>query len=75
MNEITVFCPLYNKNINGDECYCTNEYASGMFPPDELPDYANADYVEENSEICMNCKYCQTPADFTQTNKKLKESQ
>ena len=27
-----------------------------------MPDYADAEFIEKNEEICLNCQYCQKPA-------------
>jgi hypothetical protein len=54
-------CPLYNKEISDDDCWHINTYAlDGM---SDLPGYATADFIEENEDTCLSCKYCQRPAE------------
>ena len=51
----TVFCPVKNAKINGDDCIIVCDVADGMIKPTVLPD--GIVWKEEQRNKCLTCKY------------------
>lgn len=49
-----VYCPIYNREINGTECIVLCDVSDKMIKPDVLPDEIT---WKEDRETCKQCKY------------------
>lgn len=53
----TVFCPLCNREVTGDECFDIATVAEGTTPGRFLPDGITFEQVKANENTCLNCEY------------------
>lgn len=52
----TVYCPIKNGQINGDDCYLLCAIADGEISSRVLPDGVD-DWNEEQCQKCLNCEF------------------
>lgn len=57
MNQKTVFCPLCQREVTGDECFDISMTAEGMAPGRFLPADITPEQVKANENTCLKCKY------------------
>lgn len=57
MNQKTVFCPLCEREVTGDECFDISMVAEGMTPDRFLPADVKPEQVKTNEITCLKCKY------------------
>lgn len=53
----TVFCPLCQREVTGDECFDISMNAEGSTPDRFLPDDIKPEQVKSNAYICLKCEY------------------
>ena len=51
----TVFCPVKNDQIDGNDCYIVCEVADNMLKKKFLPE--GIQWNEEQKQKCLNCPY------------------
>lgn len=57
MNQKTVFCPLCEREVTGDECFDISMVAEGTTPVRFLPADVKPEQVKSHEITCMKCKY------------------
>lgn len=55
----TVYCPVKNDEINGDDCLLICDVADGLINPIALPKG-----IEWNEKQCLKCENCKYHADI-----------
>lgn len=53
----TVFCPLCQREVTGDECFDISMNAEGSTPDRFLPGDIKPEQVKSNADTCLKCKY------------------
>lgn len=54
----TVFCPVLQRQVDGDECFDLSMVAEGTTPDRFLPNGLNPeDFTDKKKEACLKCKY------------------
>lgn len=53
----TVFCPLCQREVTGDECFDISMNAEGSTPDRFLPDDIKPEQVKSNADTCLKCQY------------------
>lgn len=58
MKNEAVYCPVCERQVNGDECFDISMVAEGTTPDRFLPaDIPSEEFDEKKKEICLKCKY------------------
>ena len=58
MENKTVFCPVLQRQVNGDDCFDISMVAEKTTPDWFLPkDLKPEDFTDGKKEICLKCKY------------------
>lgn len=58
MENKTVFCPVLQRQVNGDDCFDISMVAENTTPDRFLPkDLKPEDFTDSKKEICLKCKY------------------
>ncbi|MBE6085252.1 MAG: hypothetical protein E7203_07290 [Selenomonas ruminantium] len=53
-DELTIFCPLYNRMVSDWDCYEASLVREGELPLTDIPEeYRKPGWIE----LCGNCKY------------------
>lgn len=54
----TVFCPICQRQVNGDDCFDISMVAEETTPIRFLPKYIKPEeFTDEKMDICIKCKY------------------
>lgn len=53
----TVFCPLCQREVTGDECFDISMIAEGSTPDRFLPDDIKPEQVKSSVDTCLKCEY------------------
>ncbi len=54
----TVFCPVLQRQVDGDECFDLSMVAEGTTPGRFLPnDLKPEDFTDDKKDTCLKCKY------------------
>ena len=54
----TVFCPVLQRQVNGDDCFDISMVAEKTTPDRFLPkDLKPEDFTDDKKDICLKCKY------------------
>ena len=57
MENKTVFCPVLQRQVNGDDCFDISMVAEKTTPDRFLPkDLKPEDFTDDKKEICLKCK-------------------
>lgn len=58
MENKTVFCPICQRQVTGDECFDISMVAEGTTPDRFLPeDLKSEEFDDKKKETCIKCKY------------------
>ena len=58
MENKTVFCPICQRQVTGDECFYISMVAEGTTPDRFLPeDLKPEEFDDKKKETCIKCKY------------------
>ena len=58
MENKTVFCPVLQRQVNGDDCFDISMVAEKTTADRFLPkDLKPEDFTDSKKEICLKCKY------------------
>jgi hypothetical protein len=57
MTKETVYCPISERQVTGDECYDVAMVAEGFTPERFLPEDVKPERVKKMNLICLSCKY------------------
>lgn len=53
----TVYCPVCERQVTGDECFDISMVAEETTPSRFLPEDITPEAVEKQKETCVKCKY------------------
>ena len=58
MENMTVFCPVFQRQVDDDDCFDMSMVAEKTTPGRFLPkDLRPEDFTDDKKEICLKCKY------------------